>query len=49
MSLFNNFKIIVGILFGPLLLPLFKEQMILEILVATAGVIKKDSIFQGGW
>ena len=37
--LFNNFKILVGILFGPLLFSRFKEEIILGTLILSVGVI----------
>lgn len=48
MFLFINFKILVGTLFGPLLLSRFKKEIILETSVLSAGVIKNDLIFKGG-
>ena len=44
-SLFNNFKILVGILFCPSHLSWFKEEIILETSVLSR-VIKNDSIFK---
>lgn len=40
-SLFNNFEILVGILFGPSLLSRFKEKIILKASMLSLGVIKK--------
>lgn len=39
--------ILVDILFGPSLLSSFKEKMILNTTVLSAGVIKNDSILIG--
>ena len=47
MYLFNNFKILVGILFGPSLLSWFKEEIKLETPELSVGVIKNDSICKG--
>ena len=47
MSLFNRFRILIGILLGPPLLSSFKGEM-LETSVLSVGVIKNDSIFRVG-
>ena len=46
MYLFNNVKILVGTLFGPSLLSRFKQEIILETLILSVAVIKKNSIFK---
>ena len=46
MSLFNNFKILVEILFGLSLLSRFKVKK-LETLLLPIGLIKIESIFKG--
>ena len=48
MSLFNNFRILVWILFGSSLLSRFKEEIILETSVLSVGVVKSDSVFKSG-
>ena len=48
MSLFNSFRILIGILLGPWLLSWFKEEIMLETSVLSVRVIKNDSIFGGG-
>lgn len=48
MSLFNNCRIYVTILFGPSLLSRFKDKITLKTSVLPVGVIKDDSIFKGG-
>lgn len=45
-SLFNNFRVLVEILVGPLLLPEFNEEIKLKISVLSLGVIKNDSVFK---
>ena len=47
MCLFNNFKILVGILVGPSLLYRFKEEIILETSVISVGIVKTFDI--QGW
>ena len=46
MSLFNSFRILVGILLGPSL-SWFKGKTMLETSVLSVGVITNDSIFKG--
>ena len=45
-SLFNNFRVLVEILVGPLLLSEFNEEIKLKISVLSLGVIKNDSVFK---
>ena len=45
MSLFNSFKILVGMLLGPSILSGFKIEIMLEISALTVGVI---FLFKGG-
>ena len=47
MSVFNSFKILVGILLGPSILSRFKEE-ILETSVLSVGIMESDSIFSSG-
>ena len=47
-SLFESFRVVVGILLGPSLLPLFKEEIMMETLVPSVTVRNNDSIFTAG-
>ena len=47
MCIFNNLKILVGILFGPSLLYRFKLEIILETSVKSVGIVKTFNI--QGW
>ena len=44
----NNFRAMIGKLFGSLRLPRFNEKMILKSYELSTGVIKNDSILSGG-
>ena len=46
-SLFINFRILVGIMLRPSLLSRFKEEIILGTSVSSVVVIKNDLIFKG--
>lgn len=48
MSLFNDFKILLGILFGLSAFSRFKEKITSETSILSVRVIKKGSIFKGG-
>ena len=44
----NNFRAMIGILFGSLRLPRFNEKMTLKSYELSTGVIRSDSILSGG-
>ena len=48
MSLFKSLRILLGILFGPTVLWLFKEVMMLDTSLQSVGEIKNESLSAGG-